>query len=343
MKSEHVRYLACPKCRGGLEIGTVARGDAGKVEEGELVCRGCGAAYPVIRHVPRFVPAENYAQGFGFQWNTHRNTQLDSNTGTDASTRRFFDETKWPRRMEGQVVLEAGSGAGRFTSVAADTGAMVVTFDYSVAVDANYASNGHRENVLIVQGDIFAPPVPEGAFDHVFCLGVLQHTPDPARAWASLVPLLKEGGTIAGDVYSRRWYTFLINSKYWVRPVTRKMDPQRLYRLTRGYVHALWPVARRLGRVPGGARILALMLIQDNGRFYPLSPEHRREWAVLDTFDTLHPAYDSPQSLRAVRRWLAETGLEDVEAHYGWNGIEVRGRRPVSRAGAPDETLSVAR
>jgi SAM-dependent methyltransferase/uncharacterized protein YbaR (Trm112 family) len=334
MRSEHLRYLACPTCRAGLAVAAVTRGTAERVEEGTLACRGCGAGYPVVRHVPRFVGRENYAVGFGFQWRRHASTQLDEITGTNASARRFFEETRWPRSLEGEVVLEAGAGAGRFTSVAAGTGALVVAFDYSEAVDANYATNGHRPNVLIVQGDIFAPPVPRGAFDRVFCLGVLQHTPDPARAWKSLVELLKEGGSVAVDVYSRRWFTYLAYTKYWVRPITRRVAPERLYRWTERYVHALWPVVRLLGRIPGGARISGALLVADNGRDYGLSDELRREWAVLDTFDTLHPAYDRPQSLRTVRRWLDEAGLEGAEACRGWNGVEARGRKPVR--GAPD-------
>jgi glycosyltransferase involved in cell wall biosynthesis len=139
---------------------------------------------------------------------------------------------------------------------------------------------------------------------------------------------------VAVDVYARRWFTYLAYTRYWVRPLTRRVAPERLYGWTERYVHALWPVVRLLGRVPGGARIAGALLVADNGREYGLSDELRREWAVLDTFDTLHPAYDIPQPLSTVRRWLAEAGLEEVEAHHGWNGVEARGRRP-KRAGAP--------
>jgi hypothetical protein len=55
---------------------------------------------------------------------------------------------------------------------------------------------------------------------------------------------------------------------------------------------------------------------------------------VLDTFDTLQPAFDNPQSLRTIRRWLEDAGLEAAEAGYGWNGIEARGRTPRARRGA---------
>jgi hypothetical protein len=37
---------------------------------------------------------------------------------------------------------------------------MVLSLDMSVAVDANFATNGRSENVLIVQGDITQMPFP---------------------------------------------------------------------------------------------------------------------------------------------------------------------------------------
>lgn len=324
MRLEHVRYLACPACKGDLTVDAAA---GPVVEEGELRCASCAAAYPVRGGIPRFVPPENYAANFGHQWLIHRDTQLDDFTGTDASRRRFFEETRWPERLEGQVVLEVGSGAGRFTGFAAATGAMVISLDYSQAVEANRATNGHHPNLLIVQGDVYALPVRPGSVDRTMCLGVVQHTPDPARTFQCLADTVRPGGTLAIDVYAKRWYTPLV-TRYWARTVTRRMQPERLYRWVKGYVTAAWPVARQLAKLPGGRHILTTLLIHDNGRYYPLSDEKRREWAVLDTYDALAPAYDLPQSLRTVRRWFARAGFEQVDVHNGWNGVEGRGVRP---------------
>jgi len=45
--------------------------------EGRLSCSSCGQEYPVIGGVPRFVPRENYASGFGLEWTKHARTQYD--------------------------------------------------------------------------------------------------------------------------------------------------------------------------------------------------------------------------------------------------------------------------
>src|SRR5437763_11214620 len=109
------------------------------------------------------------------------------------SEKRFFEETGWSRDLAGEIILEVGSRSGRFTEQAASTGAIVVSMDYSYAVEANYASNGRRENVLIVQADIYAMPFHSWYFDKVFCFGVLQHTPDVRQAFLALPPMLKAG------------------------------------------------------------------------------------------------------------------------------------------------------
>jgi len=122
----------------------------------------------------------------GAQTTKHARTQYDSYSGIPASEQRFFGQTGWPRDMKGEVILEIGGGSGRFTEQAARTGATVVSLDYSYAVDANFASNGSRDNVLIVQADVFAMPFPSQSFDRAFCFGMLQHTPSPSRAFAAL-------------------------------------------------------------------------------------------------------------------------------------------------------------
>ena len=61
------------------------------------------------------VPVENYAASFGHEWNTHDRTQYDETSGFNASSERFRNETRWGDDLAGQVMLEVGSGSGRFT------------------------------------------------------------------------------------------------------------------------------------------------------------------------------------------------------------------------------------
>jgi hypothetical protein len=61
---------------------------------------------------------------------------------------------------------------------------------------------------------------------------------------------------------------------------------------------------------------------------YKLSEEMLKEWAILDTFDMLSPAYDSPQFIETVQKWFKNANLCDVDVHYGYTGIGGRGKKP---------------
>jgi hypothetical protein len=41
-----------------------------------------------------------------------------------------------------------------------------------------------------------------------------------------------------------------------------------------------------------------------------LSKEALREWVVLDTFDMFSPAYDNPQRVSTVEKWMRESGVD---------------------------------
>ncbi len=295
--------------------------------EGSLRCANCQAAYPVRDGIPRFVPAENYSSSFGLQWNRHRRTQLDSAIGKPISEHRLYQATGWARELGGQRILEAGSGAGRFTEILCRTGAEIYSFDYSSAVEANRENNGSAPNLRLFQADIFRIPLREAWLDHVLCLGVLQHTPDPERAFLSLARHVKPGGDLVIDVY-RRSLAAALQWKYVLRPVTRRMNPMRLYEIVETLAPALVAPTRWLRRLAGraGARLSPIVEYSHLG----LTAEQNVQWAVLDTFDMYSPAYDLPQSADTVRRWFSAAGFVQVEVFDGLNGVVGRGRRPSS-------------
>jgi SAM-dependent methyltransferase len=332
LRKEHLKYLRCPACQRNLRVEHEHRTADGRIEHGLLRCKGCRAGFPIVRFVPRFVPGEEYVESFGFEWTVHRRTQYDRDSGIRMSETRFFDETGWPRRLDGQVLIEAGSGSGRFTEHALATGALVLSFDHSQSVDANYASNGCHDNLLLVQADLFRMPFPSDLADRLFCFGVLQHTPDPRLALGALAQHVRPGGELVADIYVKSLARYVLATKYWVRPITRRVPHDRLYRITSRYVDFMWPVARRIRRVPRlGKAINWRLLIGDYGDVLT-NDGVAREWARLDTFDMLAPRYDNPARAKTVRRWCAELGLQSVAVARIGHGLRIRARRPVQVA-----------
>jgi len=328
MNPEHISFLRCPKTFKALNFKNENLVN-GRIKDGILIEPISGNQYPIVNFIPRFVPLENYASGFGFQWNTHSRTQYDETSTFNTTRDRFEKETGWGTDLKGQFILEAGSGSGRFTNEALTTGATVISFDYSIAVDANYKSNGIHENVLILQASIYEMPFQKLFFDKAFCFGVLQHTPDPEAAFINIPKYLKSGGKIASDVYLKNFKRWILGTKYWVRPFTKGKDSKKLYDRIKKYVDFMWPLAKQIRKIPKiGATINWRLILPDYSRELPNADEKTlKEWTYLDAMDMLSPMYDAPQTLKTFKKWHVKAGLIDIDVHYGYNGIEGRGTK----------------
>lgn len=304
-----VGVLQCPSCRGHLDA-----------REEELACIGCGKVYPQVKGVVRFVDEQQYAGSFGFQWQAHARTQLD----TDESKRSelaFRKRTGFrPEDLAGKLVLDVGCGMGRFADVAIRWGAHVVGVDLSLAAEVAAQNLAGRE-ATIFQADVFQLPFAPESFDFIYSIGVLHHTPDCERAFKMLPGLLKPGGRIAIWLYSRynAWYRM---SDFY-RKATRRMPPRLLHSLCYGVVplYGIHQVLRQIplvGRPASGA--LAYMV--------PMAFHPDRKWRILDTFDWYSPWYQSKHTYEEVFRWFESCGLEDLKVVE--QPIAVQGRRPLS-------------
>lgn len=108
--------------------------------------------------------------------------------------------------------------------------------------------------------------------------------------------------------------------------ITKKWYQELLYKLCKKYIRFMWPIARFINRLPRGRTINWMLLIADYRGAYELPEKILKEWAILDTFDMLSPAYDQPQRLIEVRDWFKQAGLRDVEINYcRYNSL--RGRK----------------
>jgi len=288
-----------------------------------------GAFVPLRDGVLRFRSDSGYNRSFGMQWARFRTNQFDEVNGTSLSMRRF-SETRWELDdLRGKRVLEAGCGAGRFTRILADAGSRLVSFDYSSAVDVNRENNGHFQSVIFAQCDIFDMPFCKGTFDFVFCHGVLQHTPDPETAFHYLVSMLAPGGRISIDVYLKDRLVHPFKSKYLWRWLTTRMQPEKLLNLLEWYIPIWLPIDTFIKRIPYLGNWLGLIVPCWNYWATDLSPEQKVQWAIMDTFDALSPAYDSPATLKDVQRWFRDARLESVDVHLGGNGVVGNARRAV--------------
>jgi SAM-dependent methyltransferase len=273
---------------------------------------------------------ERTKDAYARQWGRYRIVRPEEDLAT-FRTRVGLD----PEALAGAAVLDAGCGMGRYLRVAA-TGrpGRLIGMDLSGAVFAAAEVTAGAGRIGLVRGDLLRPPFLECSFDHIYSLGVLDHTPDPRRAFLALARLLRPGGRIAVWVYERErplleWMKDVQRSVSTRLPVPVLEAGSRMMAPIGGLKRRLmgsraWP-ARRLG--------VALHVLTLGVSMHP-DPEVR----VCDTLDWYAPRYMSRHTVGEVMGWFAEAGLVEVEDlsararffHEGQgHGVNVAGRRPV--------------
>lgn len=325
MKKETIKYFSCSKCRGNLSIDWKEEDvHHERIKNGSLRCLSCNKEFPIINYIPRFVDRKNYCDSFGFQWNHHKKIQIDRYNGYNFSSDRLFHVSQWPKDLRSDLVLEVGSGAGRFTQILVETGAQVFSFDLSTSVNVNLENSRFASTLHLFQADMQQIPLHHGLFDKIICLGVLQHTPDPEKSFKALLPFLKSSGQIVIDIYKKTLISIL-HWKYLLRPVLKKIKKEKLYYYTSRIVPILLPVSIAFRKIGGsfGARLIPIANYSYLGIPYSMN----KEFSILDTFDMFSPEFDKPQTLSQVNRWFEDCGLQDVHVQYGYNGIIGRGTK----------------
>jgi SAM-dependent methyltransferase len=313
------------------QSGLPLRPGQGKLSDAE------GNTFLIVNGVPRISCLENYTENFGIQWNAFDKTQLDcEDKGHNLSYKRFFGVTKWDiDDLSGKDILEVGSGAGRFSRVVLQhTNAFLYSVDYSDAVSANYRNNNPiaPARFRLFQASVYELPFRDNSFDKVFCMGVLQHTPDFDASVRNLISKAKPGGEIVVDFYPINGWWTKINAKYILRPLTKQLSHKRLMSLIESNIDWMLRAERILHE--SGLGVFARFLpIVDTQRTLPkfLSEDQKREWAVLDTFDMFSPKYDSPQRVKDVAAMFIKHGADVTFAGFekfdGFSAAVVRGKK----------------
>jgi ubiquinone/menaquinone biosynthesis C-methylase UbiE len=284
------------------------------VETKELVA-------PIRNGLPRFVKAEeDYAESFGFQWNTWHSVLSNERSNYQHANDLKERSGLWGEDFDahGKTLLECGMGGGDDTEVLLTLPLSEIhSFDISRAVDrgAKFLTD---ERLNLCQASIFEIPYPPQSFDIVWCHRVVQHTPDPERAMRCVCRMVKPGGFLFIHSYKKS-KTYMREFRYKYRWLTTRVPKSWVFNYVRWFgpvLHALKGFMSRYPLTRGIAySYIPYYLAPKNGFLDKMSKKEIIEWERMVTFDALTPMYDAPMSTEQFTSILKEEGFDIIWLH----------------------------
>ena len=270
MEPERRDLLACPACGGALAVDWRCRGCDLIFEEADGVpaLRLPGdARTETVRDFYTETPFPNYPPEANLSWLRAR-----------ASGSEFVQKLDAAIAPDARVV-EIGCGTGQMSLFLARGDRLVIGADLtraSLLLAADAARRFGIEGVSFIETDLTQPALRPGAFDVVYCSGVLHHTPDPRKSFARIARLARPGGMIVLGLYN-----------------TVARLPLRMRRVA--------------ARLTGERWIPFDPILRDRAA----EPERCAAW-LRDQYR--HPE-EHRHSLREVRHWFAENDVSFVRSY----------------------------
>ena len=284
-----------------------------------------GETFLLHNSIPRFNNSDNYAEAFGLQWNTFKDTLLDSYSKTNYAESRLETALGQPlSSINGMKVLEAGSGSGMFTEILLKYGAKVYSFDYSNAVEANFANNMPNQNLTLFQADIRNIPFEDNFFDIAICLGVLQHTPSTLESITELTRVLRPAGRLVIDHYKHHIGHFTSLYLVWWSAIKR-LNPSMQIKTTNFLTRLFFPIHWFFRDYP--LIQFALRRISPIAFYYSTLPylnkEQQYQWSLCDTHDKNTDQYKRHYTTKQFDKLISSNfDYNSYEIYERGNGLE---------------------
>jgi SAM-dependent methyltransferase len=336
---EVTQDLVCPSC--GQALAVVQEVGRPGDTSGAFQCSGCRARFAVHDSVPCFVgnleEQTQTARGFGFEWKAFWRGCFDRGDVFGLSftdTARYFLSSLGVTEagLRGAKVLDAGTGSGRIPISLGHAGCRIYAVDIHESLALVALAARDVDNAYFFRADLLNLPFRNDCFDIAWSSGVIHHTPDAARALASLARKVKPGGRLFVSVYGKDLHPY-VRMRHAL-PFVRRLPVSVVFGialLMAGPLYVAFNGAlflsralRRDGRAP--RRLLGFLLSDTRYRSFGR--------ILLNIFDELHPRYHSEHTVEEVQAWFHANGFGDtVVTESGRGMVGVRGIKTTAAGG----------
>jgi ubiquinone/menaquinone biosynthesis C-methylase UbiE len=265
-------------------------------------------------------------EGFGDEWSRFDQSELDAGE-LQRTFDGYFRIFPWEALPAGAQGFDMGCGSGRWARLVAPRVGKLHCVDPSAALEVARRNLAGQANCEFHRASVDDCPLPDGSQDFGYCLGVLHHIPDTARALAACTRRLKPGAPFLVYLY----YAF-DNRPWWFKAVWRASNAVRLLvsrlpmggrylvsQLIAGAVY--WPLAR-------SAKLLEQAGLQATN--FPLWFYRDKSFYMLrtDALDRFGTRLEQRFTREEIRRMMEAAGLERVtfsDAAPFWCALGYRG------------------
>ncbi len=239
---------------------------------------------------------------FGDQW-THYTENREFYASSEVLD-DLFGPLLAKEDLAGKDLADVGAGTGRYSRMFHELGAAnVLAIEPSDAFAALQRNTAGLTRVSCLRGT--AEETPEGSFDWVLCIGVLQFIPEAARALTAMGRALRPGGRLFVWVYGKEGNRLYLSLVRPLRAITSRIPHRALDRLA-------GLLAYPAGWYASACRFLPLPMARYMRNYYSRLDRYSRKLVI---YDQLNPSFARYYDRRELHGLLARSGFTEIRMH----------------------------
>lgn len=270
---------------------------------------------------------EEVVRSFGEEW---LKFQYFSDEMINVCAAEYFDIVTNNIVNKNTYMLDIGCGTGRWTKYLSSRAGFIEAIDPSDAIFAADNLLGTIPNIRLAKASIETIPFNDETFDFIMSIGVLHHTPDPAKSMIDCVKKVKQGGYFYCYLYhnleSKTWFSRLL---FQMGELVRKIVcrfPMKLKALTCDILAVVIYMPLLLWvkiLMAAGLKKLALKM--------PLAAYHNKSFFIIrnDSLDKFGTKLENRYSKSEVEEMMKRAGLTDIVISDGTPYYHAIGKKPI--------------